>query len=582
MSIKRLIALLAIMTLAGNCLAQSDNGIIADLEAKAQANDAYAQAVLGRHYLDGYLVEKDDQKASELFWASARQKHPLGLYGVADLVNKGLAGNTKDAEKAKALYQAALSALEPLASQGDPFAQNALGEIYDYAKGVEQNYVEGVKWYQAAADQGLAVAQYNLAYMYDDGQGVEADGAKAISLFQQAAEKGYIIGYYAIGEMYRDGRGVETNLVEAAKWFRKGAEAGDFTAQNWLGAFYRDGKGLEQDYAQAAKWFRKAAEQNYASAQRNLGSSYKYGQGVEKSYAQAAKWFRKAADQGDAIAQGKLGELYYQSQGVERDYAKAAMWLRKAADQGDAWAQNLLGLLYQSGSGVERNDVEGAKLQQKAADQGLRVAQFNMGVNYENGQGVAQSDAEALKWYQLAAAQGHKYAQEKVALMAAPVNNEEAEKSASIKVKGLFIGMDIRTVPAILREKLAGSDWGIQDVQKGDAGRFGGITDAENYYVGVGGGVPIGLVVSGPDLKVISINIGGMLANDMFNAADMEATAFVQQFANAYAIPEMTIADDMQSYVYTSPDGVQVRIDSDKTVVITKVASVDERKKAFD
>ena len=80
----------------------------------------------------------------------------------------------------------------------------------------------------------------------------------------------------------------------------------------------------------------------------------------------------------------------------------------------------------------------------------------------------------------------------------------------------------------------------------------------------------------------MTIHIGGMLADDLFNAADMEATAFAQQFAEAYAIPEMKVSDDMQFWVYTSPDGVRVRIDTEKSLSIEKVASAQERKKAFD
>jgi len=64
-------------------------------------------------------------------------------------------------------YVAALALWRPLAEQGDPRAQNALGDLYGTGKvRVSQNrdegYAEAVKWYRKAAEQGLAAAQSSL------------------------------------------------------------------------------------------------------------------------------------------------------------------------------------------------------------------------------------------------------------------------------------------------------------------------------------------------------------------------------------------------------------------------------------
>ena len=160
-----------------------------------------------------------------------------------------------------------------------------------------------------------------------------------------------------------------------------------------------------------------------------------------------------------------------------------------------------------------------------------------------------------------------------------------AKKAAAseIKIKGLYIGMDIQTVPALLKEKFAGKNWGIHDVAKGDAGNFAhAITEAENFYVAIGGALPLGTVIAGPDGKVTAIKLSGMVVNDLFNAADMDASDFVQQFVNSYNIPEMKLSDDMESWTYTSPDGVKVKIDDGKSVFVEKVASAQERKQSFD
>lgn len=165
-----------------------------------------------------------------------------------------------------------------------------------------------------------------------------------------------------------------------------------------------------------------------------------------------------------------------------------------------------------------------------------------------------------------------------------------APKDATIKVKGLYIGMDIQTVPALLKEKSTGKWSTISDVIEG--GSKEAIFPATvNFYVAVnqlslitgsGDVVPVAIVKAGPDRKAIYILLNGVIVNDLFNAADMEASAFVKQFISAYNIPEMKVSDNLQSWTYTSPDGVKVTIDTTKNVLLEKVESAQERKQSFD
>lgn len=199
---------------------------------------------------------------------------------------------------------------------------------------------------------------------------------------------------------------------------------------------------------------------------------------------------------------------------------------------------------------------------------------------------------------------------------AKPVESKPtAPKDATIKVKGLYIGMDIQTVPALLKEKLAGKDWIISDAAQGSTlnaifhkARSDGsnMTDAEKqsmtstmlalgasslsplepeyFFVGIVQ-LPFsdgGKFVALPDRKVGLILLNGSLVNDLFNAADMDASAFVKQFISAYDIPEMKVSDNLQSWTYTSPDGVKVTIDTQKKVSLEKVASAQDRKQSFN
>ncbi len=56
---------------------------------------------------------------------------------------------------------------------------------------MEQDPVQGVKWYRKAAEQGVAQAQYNLGYAYGVGMGVEENPVESMKWFRKAAEQGH-------------------------------------------------------------------------------------------------------------------------------------------------------------------------------------------------------------------------------------------------------------------------------------------------------------------------------------------------------------------------------------------------------
>ncbi len=258
------------------------------------------------------------------------------------------------------------------ARQGDAVAQNRLGICYYAGEGIEQDYVEAVKWFQKSAEQGDKWGQYHLAIHY------------------------------------ANGNGIEQNYEEAVKWYQKAAEQGYCNAQNRLGVCYYNGDGIEQNYEEAVKWFQKSAEQGYSWGQYNLGNCCYSGKGIQQNYEEAVKWFRKAAEQGNCNAQYNLGICYYNGTSVEQNYKEAVKWYWKAAEQRNCNAQNRLGVCYYNGDGIEQNYEEAVKWFQKSAEQGNCNAQYNLGNCYYNGQGVEQNYEEAVKWLRKSANQGNK------------------------------------------------------------------------------------------------------------------------------------------------------------------------------
>ena len=124
-------------------------------------------------------------------------------------------------------FKAVLAIIQPLAEQGDAFAQLSLGFMYDKGKGVKQDNFEAVKWFRKAAEQGEAKAQFYLGLMYDYGKGVKQDYVEAVKWYRQAAEQGGVVAQLTLGKMYANGQGVKQDDEHAKEWFGKACDNGD-------------------------------------------------------------------------------------------------------------------------------------------------------------------------------------------------------------------------------------------------------------------------------------------------------------------------------------------------------------------
>jgi len=140
---------------------------------------------------------------SSLCFAAPVKAGPLD-YGIA-------AYNSAD-------YATALRSLKPFADRGDPEAENYLGLMNEFGRGVPQDYALALKWYRIAAEQGDAEAQYNLASMYQNGKGVSKNYVEAVKWYRRAAEQGLAAGQLVLGVMYEIGMVEPKDLVSAYMW----------------------------------------------------------------------------------------------------------------------------------------------------------------------------------------------------------------------------------------------------------------------------------------------------------------------------------------------------------------------------
>jgi TPR repeat protein len=87
----------------------------------------------------------------------------------------------------RADYRTSLKVWLPQAQEGDPEAQNYVGEIYEKGLGIEPDYETAAAWYTKAANQGNARARINLGFLYEKGFGVKKDLAQALNWYRKAS-----------------------------------------------------------------------------------------------------------------------------------------------------------------------------------------------------------------------------------------------------------------------------------------------------------------------------------------------------------------------------------------------------------
>jgi len=229
--------------------------------------------------------------------ANAQSKLAM-LYATGDGVEKNL-------QKAFDLYTQA-------SKKGSSVAQLNLGFYYESGVHVKQDYSKAAELYtQAIESKDISVkslAQFNLANLYRQGLGVEKNIEKAITLYetiasgvdtnpkeQSALYKETLGGALtALGHFSRD----KKELDKARQYYSLASKLGSISAKTNLGYDYLTGNGVTKDIPMAIELLTYAAKRGEPIAQINLGVCYLNGVGVKKDVKKAMELFKASADQG--------------------------------------------------------------------------------------------------------------------------------------------------------------------------------------------------------------------------------------------------------------------------------------------
>ena len=175
---------------------------------KVEQNDSNAENAMGILYLNGFWVQKDQQKALEWFEKSVKNDgNASSYYNIAAII------------------------------MGYPESKRNLKKIFEYnSKAVEGKHPDA----------------YNLqGILYLNGIYVDKDKNKAFNLFQEGAKLGSRSAQYNLASCYQDGNGISKNLEKAYFWYNKAHEQDNPLATIRLASLYANGEYVGRDLNKA-------------------------------------------------------------------------------------------------------------------------------------------------------------------------------------------------------------------------------------------------------------------------------------------------------------------------------------------
>lgn len=262
--------------------------------------------------IDKCIPEEQNFAACE---ALAKQGNDEALLIVGRFYETGT-GVEKNLEKAKEIYQ-------HLADKNDADGVNGLAMLTE-DQGKKD---EAIVLYQKAAGLGSSSADYNLGILYK----YNNDYIKAREMFEIAIKKHKSSSaMMSLGDLYRDGRGGEQNTDLAEKWYKESIQSGNYFAITRLGNLYGD---LEK-YDEAIKCYEMAIKKDDPEAMNSMGLLYQHGFGVKRDINKAVKLYQDSASKDGVGGLINLGLMYEEGLGLPQSYEKAIELYERAYQLG--------------------------------------------------------------------------------------------------------------------------------------------------------------------------------------------------------------------------------------------------------
>lgn len=378
----------------------------------------YKQA---RRYLYGNKIDKPDlKKAIELLLLEAEKGNGFAIHDLGKMYLDGL-GVPKDESMSEKYFAKALRAfLNKLPSEKKPaYMQYRIGRMYQQGYGTEQDYSEAALWFQESVDLENQYAAYSLASLYYYGNGVEQDYHRAFELYAFAAEKGNAYAQYQLAQMLNEGIGTTKDISSAREWYKKAyngflaieKDMADDKLYYRLGQMNLNGIGTEVNLDNARLYFEMADKLKNTNAAFGLGKLY-----LREDYSgfnplKSVDYLEKASGAGNSYAQFLLGKMYLQGEIIGQNSELALKYLLAAAENENVGAMYFLGKELLLGEKLPKNVSDGFDWLVKAMDSGNQYAKFLLAKEYLSGENIPRYPDIAVQLLEELSADNFEYAE---------------------------------------------------------------------------------------------------------------------------------------------------------------------------
>lgn len=221
-------------------------------KTKAHNGDVEAQYTLAVAYRDGKDVKQSTALSEHWLAKAARRDMPEAMADLAEIYDDGQ-GTPRDTVRAKIYYMQlaknkqeaavvvtrairaynnddydlAFVLAKPYADDGYNYAQNIIGKMYNFGRGVPTSKDKALYYFKMAGDTGFAEAQHNLGFLYEYSYNNPVEAAR---WYRKSANQEHVRSLKSLALMYSSGRGVTKNYSKAAELYGRAAAAGDVDA----------------------------------------------------------------------------------------------------------------------------------------------------------------------------------------------------------------------------------------------------------------------------------------------------------------------------------------------------------------
>ncbi len=410
------------------------------LERAARRGVTGGLVKMGRIYLQGRLVPKDEFQAFDFFRKAAGKGNIEGKYFLSLCYRDGLGCRVNHSQAAQLAFEAAeagdsyaqtlyatylrdgigvrrdstsaVSYLQKAIAQGNIHAQGLLSDLVSKADDIAANSLDnGLQLVQKAAVDGDAISAYSLGRIYTEGVKVKRDYAQGRKNYELAMARKHPEAYAALAEYYLNGWGVAKNYKKANDLVAQGKKFRSSSAYVISALCKLNGTGVKKDIPGALREFRQAAAMRNAAAELWLGICHAKGIGVALNETTAYNHFRRSALLGNSSGMLMMALCFRDGMGVKKNLQSSFTYLKKAAEAGNADAIYELGLVYANGVHTAKDMTEAVKCFRAAAEKGNSYGIYELACCYENGRGVEKDVQKAAALYKISATAGNRYAQ---------------------------------------------------------------------------------------------------------------------------------------------------------------------------